>query len=154
MTSVRIAIAVAALSVGLAAQGPKPAPPAAKPAAPASKAAAPLQGTWIITSINGKPSAEGAQELTLTFAGDKYSQAVASTVNERGTITIDATKKPMTIDLGITEGSDAGKTQLGIFEVKGDALRASFDHPGAAKRPTSFETKEGELAIVGKRKKT
>jgi len=154
MTSVRIAVALVVMTVGLVAQGTKPAPSAAKPAPPLSKAAAPLQGTWIITSVNGKPPGEGAQELTLTFAGDKYSQAVGGTVNERGTIKIDAAKKPMTIDLGITEGSDAGKMQLGIIEVKGDALRATLGQPSASTRPTSFEAKEGELAVVGKRKKS
>jgi uncharacterized protein (TIGR03067 family) len=146
MTYVRILVALLVMSAGLAAQGGKP--------AAASKAAVPLQGTWIVTSINGKPAGEGSPELTLTFAGDKYHQAVGGKVNERGTIKIDTSKKPMTIDLAITEGSDAGKAQLGIVEVKGDTLRASFDQPGAGKRPTSFEITEGALAIVGKRKKT
>jgi uncharacterized protein (TIGR03067 family) len=147
MTYVRIVLALVVMSVGLGAQ-------AGKSAAPPTKAAATLQGTWVIASVNGKPAGEGASELTLTFAGDKYHQAVGGKVNERGTIKIDASKKPMTIDLAITEGSDAGKAQLGIVEVKGDTLRASFDQPGAGKRPTSFETTEGALAIVGKKKKT
>ena len=145
MTYVRIAVALFVMSVGLAAQSGKP--------APASKAAAPLQGTWMITSINGKSAGEGSPELTLTFAGDKYQQALGGTVNERGTIKIDASKKPMTIDLAITEGTDAGKAQLGIFEVKGDTLRVSLDLPGAGKRPTSFEVTEGALAVIGARKK-
>ena len=146
MTYVRLVVALFVMSAGLAAQGGKP--------AAASKAAASLQGTWTVTSINGKPAGEGSPELTLTFAGDKYHQAVGGTVNERGTIKIDASKKPMTIDFAITEGTDAGKAQLGIFEVKGDTLRASLDQPGAGKRPTSFEVTEGALAVVGTRKKS
>lgn len=161
MPYVRILVALFVISAGVfawsgnaAAQAGKPAAQGTKSAAPSSKAAAPLQGTWIVTSINGKPSPGGEQELTLTFAGDTYRQAVGGKVNERGTIKIDASKKPMTIDLAITEGSDAGKTQLGIVEVKGDTMRASFDLPGVGKRPASFEMKEGELAVVGQRKKT
>ena len=42
----------------------------AKPTKPAAATAA-LQGTWVLTSMNGQAPADGAPELTLTFAGDK-----------------------------------------------------------------------------------
>lgn len=112
-----------------------------------------LQGTWAITSINGKAAPEGPPELTLTFTADTYHQTFRGQINERGTVKIDATKKPMTIDLIITEGSDAGKTQLGIIEVTGDTLRASFGTPGAPQRPTDFNVKEGSLVVLGKKQK-
>ena len=140
-------IAGVVLAASLAAQGTKPTgtkPPGTKPTA----AAVALQGTWLITSINGKAAPE---EFTLTFTGDKYAQAVGGTVNERGTIKVDATKKPMTIDLMITEGTDAGKTQLGVFEVSGDTLRANFNTPDAKERPASL--KEGALIVEGKKQK-
>jgi uncharacterized protein (TIGR03067 family) len=133
-------IAGLALAASIATQGTKP-----------TAAAAALQGTWLITSINGKAAPEGSPQLTLTFAGDKYHQTYGGEVNERGTIKIDATKKPMTIDLIITEGSDAGKTQLGIIAVTGDTLRAKFDTPGAQQRPTDFTVKEGSLMVEGKK---
>ena len=85
----------------------------------------------MITSINGQTAPQGSPEMTLTFTGDTYHQTLGGEVNERGTIKLDASKKPMTIDLIITEGPDAGKTQLGIFEVTGDTVRASLDTPGA-----------------------
>ena len=152
-----IVVALAALALpaglaGLAAQGAKPAPP--KPAASkqaAGKQAAALQGTWVITSVNGKPA--GPPELTLTFKGDTYEQALDGKVNERGTLKLDTSKKPMTVDFAITEGSDAGKAQLGIIEVTGDSLKASFDQPNAGKRPADFEAREGAIAVVGTRKK-
>jgi uncharacterized protein (TIGR03067 family) len=123
-----------------------------KPKQPPAVAA--LQGTWVITSINGKAPAEGASEMTLTFTDDKYHQTFAGQVNERGTIKIDASKKPTTIDLIIAEGDDAGKTQLGIIEVKGDTVRANLDRPGAGQRPPDFTIKEGFLMFEGKKKKT
>ena len=118
-----------------------------------AKGPAALQGTWVIASINGQSAPEGSPEMTLTFTGDKYEQAVGGQVNERGTITVDTSKKPMTIELNIAEGTDAGKTQLGIFEVSGDTLRANLDTPGAQQRPTDFTVKEGSVMFVGKKKK-
>ena len=131
-------IAGLALAASIATQGTKP------------TAAAALQGTWLITSINGKAAPEGSP-LTLTFAGDKYHQTYGGEVNERGTIKVNAAKKPMTIDLIITEGSDAGKTQLGIIAVTGDTLRAKFGTPGAQQRPTDFTITEGSLMVEGKK---
>ena len=135
----------------LAGEQAKPAQ-SAKPAKPSAAAAA-LQGTWAIASINGQPVPEDASAMTLTFTADKYHQTVGGQINERGTIKLDATKKPMTIDLIITEGSDAGKTQLGIIEATADTLRASFGFPGATQRPTDFNLKEGSLVVLGKKQK-
>jgi uncharacterized protein (TIGR03067 family) len=116
-------------------------------------AAAALQGTWVITSVNGQAAPAGSPELWLTFAGDKYHQTQGGEINERGTIKLDPAKKPMAIDLIITEGSDAGKTQLGIIEVTGDTMRAKLDTPGAQQRPADFAMAEGWILIEGKRKK-
>ena len=143
MTNFSTIIVGIALAAGVLAQDSK-----------GTKVAAALQGTWVIASINGQTAPEGASEMTLTFTGDKYHQTLAGEVNERGTIKLDASKKPMTIDLIITEGTDAGKTQLGIIEVTGDAVRANLDTPGAAQRPTDFTIKEGFVMFVGKKKKT
>jgi hypothetical protein len=45
-------------------------------------------------------------------------------VNESGTFKIDTAKKPMTMDLTITEGSDAGKAQPGIVDGGGKEAEA------------------------------
>lgn len=122
---------------------------AGQQAKPATATAA-LQGTWQITSINGQAAQEGSPELTLTFTKDGYYQTFGGKVNERGTIKVDATKKPMTIDLIITEGDDAGKTQLGLIEASGDTLRASFARPAEEQRPADL--KQGALVIEAKKK--
>ena len=141
-TITAIAITAVALAGTVVAQESKAKDPAAV-----------VQGTWVITAVNGQ-SAEGSPELTLTFAGDKYHQTMNGMVNERGTIKIDASKKPMTIDLIIAEGPDAGKTQLGIIEVTGDTIRANLDTPGTQQRPTDFTVKEGSIMFVGTKKKS
>ena len=92
--------------------------------------------------------------MSLTFTGDKYHQTLGAEVNERGTIKVDASKKPMMIDLIITEGQDAGKTQLGVFEVTGGEIRANLNTPGTTLRPPDFTIKEGFIMFVGKKKKT
>ena len=142
MTHFSMLFAGIALAAALAGQDPKP-----------GTGAAALQGTWIITSVNGQTAPEGSPQMTLTFAGDKYHQTVGSEVTERGTIKVDASKKPMTIDLMIAEGSDAGKTQLGVIELSGDTLRANLDTPGARQRPSDFTVKEGFVMFEGKKKK-
>jgi uncharacterized protein (TIGR03067 family) len=141
MTHFSMIIAGIALAAGVLAQDAKN-----------TKSAAALQGTWAITSINGQAAPEGSPEMTLTFTADKYHQTLGGEVNERGTIKVDASKKPMTIDLIITEGSDAGKTQLGIIEVTGDTVRATLNTPGTNERPTDFTVKEGFIMFVAKKK--
>jgi uncharacterized protein (TIGR03067 family) len=112
-----------------------------------------LQGTWVLTSINGQSAPDGSPEVSLTFAADKYHQTIGGDVNERGTFKIDTTKAPVTIDLLIAEGGDAGKTQLGIVEVTDGTIRCSLDTPGAAQRPSDFTPKEGLISFVGTKKK-
>lgn len=124
----------------------------AKPADPNAAALASLQGKWVINSLNGQTAAEG-MEVSLTFTGDKYAQTMNGEVNERGTIKLDASKKPMTIDLIITEGGDAGKTQLGVFEVTGDKLTANLDIPGAGQRPADLSPREGSLLFLATKAK-
>ena len=144
MTQLATLIAGIALVTSVFAQGTKP---------QSAKGAAALQGTWLIGTVNGQSPTEGGSEMKLTFEGNKYHQTLGGTVNERGTFKVDATKKPMTIDLSITEGNDAGKTQLGIIEVTGETMRCSFDAPGAGQRPTDFSLKQGAIVVAAKKSK-
>jgi len=124
-------------------------PPSVVAAVPA--ALKPFQGTWVLTAPDGKPLTQDG-DLTITFTGDKYAQAVAGTVNERGSIKVDATKKPMWIDLTITEGADAGKLQVGVIEVTGGVMKGVFGAAGATTRPTSLTPAPGLISFVGKKK--
>jgi uncharacterized protein (TIGR03067 family) len=150
MTQLTTIIAAMTLVTAVFTQGTKPqVKPGTKPQI--AKGAAALQGTWALSSVNGQAATKG-NELTLTFEGNEYHQTFGGTVNERGTFKVDATKKPMTIDLIITEGNDAGQTQLGVFEVTGDSMRCSFNPPGSTERPPSLT--EGALVVAAKKSKS
>lgn len=116
----------------------------------AKKAAEMLQGNWAITSFNGTDVPSEA-EAYLVFSGTNYEQWVTNAVNERGSIKLDASAKPMTIDLVITEGDDAGKTQLGVFEVAADTLTMTLGMPGETVRPKALA--QGALHVVLKKAK-
>jgi len=109
-----------------------------------------LQGNWAVTTFNGEPVPVEA-EAYLVFTGDKYEQWTGSNVDERGSIKLDTSKKPMAIDLIIVEGGDAGKTQLGVFEINGDTLSVTLATPGDLTRPVAIN--QGELQVVLKKSK-
>jgi uncharacterized protein (TIGR03067 family) len=109
-----------------------------------------LKGDWLITTVNGQDIPTEA-EAYLVFNGDKYEQWVNNAVNERGTITLDIKTKPMQMDMVITEGDDAGKRQLGLFEVTADALTLTMATPGETTRPTALNS--GAINAVLKKTK-
>ena len=97
-----------------------------------------LQGTWVVTSMPGTGMPAGAH-ASFVVTGDKYQGFENGKSNERGTITLGTAAKPMTIDLAITEGNDANKTQLGLIEVTGDTARLALAASGSTVRPASFD---------------
>ena len=72
-------------------------------------------------------------------------------MTERGTLKLDASKQPMTIDLAITEGDDSGKAQIGIVEVTDGTLRMCLDTPGAGQRPSEFGVKDGVIVFEARK---
>lgn len=96
-----------------------------------------LQGTWVITSVEGEGLPAGVH-VALVFTGDKYQGLKQGKVDERGTIKVDSTARPMTIDLVITEGIHAGKTQLGLVEITDDRMTLVLGEPGGTARPTGM----------------
>ena len=109
-----------------------------------------LQGNWAVTMFNGQsiPSEAGAY---LVFNGDKYEQWTGDSVDERGSVRIDPKTKPVSIDLVIAEGSDAGKTQPGVYELSGDTLSIGLATPGNTTRPSAIS--QAELQVVLKKVK-
>ncbi len=145
MRQIAIVAASLMLTAGLVAQAPKP--------QTAAQVQAGIQGTWVVQTFNGQPSADGG-EISITITGDKYAQSVNGAVNERGTFKIDPAKKPMTIDLTIQEGEDAGKLQLGIIELAGDKMTCKLAAPATTTRPTNLASvEEGFFLVVAARKK-
>jgi uncharacterized protein (TIGR03067 family) len=118
-----------------------------------SKTLAPFQGTWSLVMGDAKAPPGGPKAILLTITGDRYAQVVDGTVTERGTLKIDTTAKPMTIDLSIQDGADAGKLQVGLIELSGATLTLHLGFPGSTTRPTSMAPAPGFLLFTMKKTK-
>jgi len=111
-----------------------------------------FQGAWVFESveIEGQPAPAGAlKESKLTIDGKKFTMKEGDEISH-GTFTIDASKKPKTIDGTFTDGPEKGKTILGIYELEGDTYKACFNVAGKDRkeRPTKFESKKGSGFVV------
>ena len=135
----------AAFTTGASAQTPAP--------STMSKELTSLQGTWLLTTVNDQNLADQGVEMALVIEGNQYKQVVNGTVDETGTVKVDPAKKPMSFDLTILEGNDAGKVQLGIIEVTGDVAKGLLAEPGGTTRPADFNSNDGAIFFIAKRVK-
>ena len=116
-----------------------------------------LEGTWATVSIEAAgqkvTDEDKIKTRKLTTKGDKYTLKVGDETVE-GTIDINPTKKPKTIDVKPASGSNKGKTLLGIYKLDGDGLKICLAPPGKD-RPTAFTTaaENGHQLVVYKREK-
>jgi uncharacterized protein (TIGR03067 family) len=117
----------------------------------AKKALDALQGTWQLDSfsVDGmKAPADFVKEVKFTVKNNKYSLTIKGQEAESGTIKLDPSKKPKTIDLDIARGNDKGKKQAGIYTLEGDTLTFCLAKPGEADRPAKLEsTKESKTVL-------
>ena len=126
---------------------------AVAPLPPVADDAKLLQGAWTIVSYTyrGKKAPEDKlsnmscviKENTLSIEEDKRV--------ESGTIKLDPTKKPKTLDLIIKDGAKT-ETALFIYELDGDNLKLCWSKPGG-ERPTAFSAEGTDGYMVLKRKK-
>lgn len=153
--SMRMTILATVLTIAALSSAPAAQTPAAPTAAPqdAAKDLAPYQGTWVLTTVNDQALASAGVEMALVVDGTKYSQVVNGVVNETGTVKIDTTKKPVTFDLSIVTGDDAGKLQLGIVEVTGDTMKGVLAVAGVNSRPADFMASDAGVWFIATRKK-
>src|SRR4051812_46371650 len=105
-----------------------------------------LQGEWIMVSgsrggaaftddlIKGSKRVATNDETTVTIAGQFFMTAK---------FTLDVSAKPKKIDYALSAGPNAGKTQLGIYELDGATVKFCFAAPGL-ERPSDFTTKTGD----------
>ncbi len=98
-----------------------------------------FQGKWQATfaqSFDGQEqSAVEIQLTTLEVDGDKFTMKTGS-LTVSGTLAIDPTKKPKTIDIYF--GNNKDNSIRGIYEIKGDTRKSCFSLPGKD-RPTEFK---------------
>jgi uncharacterized protein (TIGR03067 family) len=144
--AVAIVLAVVAV-VPLVAAQTRPAPPAQAPAK-LTGVMADLQGAWTMTSNNGQDVAGSGQVVVLTITGNRYEQTVNGQLSERGTFKVDESKKPMTVDVSVAEGQNAGLVELGVFQLSGKTLTCKMAQPGATTRPTDLTPADGFTAFV------
>ncbi len=113
------------------------------PADKAKKELEALQGTWngVSAQENGQAVPEAnAKSMQLIIKGDKYTFKLEGREFEQGTLKVDPTKKPKTIDIKITMGDDKGKDQPGYYELEKDTLKICVPSPGKP-RPKEFGAK-------------
>jgi uncharacterized protein (TIGR03067 family) len=113
-----------------------------------AKIIASMQGAWLLTSSNGQDLSGSGQDIVITIAADKYTQTVNGQIVERGSFTIDETKKPTILDVTIAEGENAGAKQVGVVEVTGKTMRGKLSLPGATTRPTDLMDSEGFITFT------
>ena len=114
-------------------------------------------GDWSFTSweMGGQTLPKEALDLAKwSVKGDKYKFGMGE-MEEEGTIKLDTSKKPATIDLAITSGNDSGKDQVGIYKIDGDTITICLARPGLADRPKEFKTNDenGHILVTIKRNK-
>ena len=112
----------------------------------------PLEGAWRVVSgaVTGRVAETGDATPVLTVNGDTSTQAVDGEVNERGTLRLDHTQMPMTIDFIVTESPTVTLTQLGVVEVVGATLRLHINR-GTTTRPSDFKALPENFLIVAQR---
>ena len=112
-----------------------------------------LQGAWKLVSVQrgGKDlPAKRAEGMRLLVSGKTFTLKDGQR-DEVVTFKVDATKKPLAIDLMPDKARD--KPVLGIFLVEGVTLKLCWSKGGP--RPTEFTTKQGsdEVLFVLRREK-
>ena len=117
-----------------------------------------LQGDWAAVSIisdGHKVPDDDVQSLFRTTKDDQYTVFLFRKVIGKGTIKIDATKKPKTVDFLPASAAAKNQPMLGIYDFDGDAWKVCYALSGR-ERPKEFAAKEGSghtLAVWEREKK-
>ena len=103
-----------------------------------------LNGVWVATSADSggvKVPADDVKDFKLTIKGGEYTASLGKE-EQKGTLKIDPTKKPMTMDITLDTGPNKGKTQLAIYELQAGVLKVCVSDIDKKERPTNFDTKD------------
>jgi uncharacterized protein (TIGR03067 family) len=117
-----------------------------------------MQGDWALLSMikdGEKVPDEEAQVLFRTVKDDHYTVYRFDQPIAKWTFSIDASKKPKTIDILPDGAKDKNKAVLGIYEFDGDKLKICYA-PAGKERPKEFVSKAGmtqTLAVWEQEKK-
>jgi uncharacterized protein (TIGR03067 family) len=112
-------------------------------------------GKWNNTFVERDGKKARDEELVnvfVTHEGNKVTVRVGDKVIVQGTIALDPTKKPKTMDFTSTARENKGQVFLGIYKFTGDSYRLCLADPGK-ERPTEFSSKLGALIVYTREKK-
>ena len=120
-------------------------------ALPAKAAETTLQGTWIATKA--EQDGKAADDLVghrLSFMGNRFEiRSKDDKPLYAGTVQINPSAKPATIDFQQKKGALNGKVWKGIYAVDGDTLTTCDNAPNLKKgRPAAFEAKSGSGYVL------
>ncbi|HEV2945941.1 MAG TPA: TIGR03067 domain-containing protein [Gemmataceae bacterium] len=110
---------------------------------PSAKDLEAMQGDWAVIEYVAdgvKSEDDNAQSLFRTIKGDHYTVFLFDKPLGSGTIKLDTTHKPKTIDS--IPDKMPGKPFLGIYEIDGNRIKVCYAPPGKD-RPTEFVSKKG-----------
>ncbi len=97
-----------------------------------------FQGEWKLTAM---------EEIILKINGTDY-EFNGGGMTEKGKFKFNPSAKPAEVDVDIKEGTDAGKKQVGIYEIKEGKLKFCFARAGETERPKKFEGAEDGSRFV------
>ncbi len=112
-----------------------------------------IQGTWAGHEI-GK---EGSQYTVIISDNNMEFRSADNREWYKGTITLDETSEPRTMDLLIKEcvvPRYIGKTAKGIYEIAKNTLTFAGNEPGIDSRPATLAPADGSRAFVLTKKQT
>ena len=111
-----------------------------------TRSATELEGEWAMVSavFNGVAMDQAMVKWCKRFTRGDVTRVVAGPqVFLNASFTLDNSTKPPAIDYANLEGPTQGKSQAGIFELNGDALKICMSAPGQP-RPANFSSKPGD----------
>lgn len=103
-----------------------------------------IDGTWQVSTaeLGGERFPDEVSRTIKLVVGDgKYTVTVGAQP-DKGTVKLDPSTQPKSLDVQGTEGPNKGKTFLAIYEQSGDTLRICYDLSGKA-RPADFKSTKG-----------
>ena len=119
------------------------------------KELAKFEGTWqpVYVEKDGKELKVDIKDDRLVMTGNTFVFTRPKSKME-GKLSIDATKKPCTIDEETTAGDNKGTKTVGIYQIDEKRLMVCY-RVAPAERPDSFSTSEnsGRFLIIYKRVK-
>ena len=109
-----------------------------------------IDGSWSAAAaeLGGAPFPDEIRKSIRLVVRDGQYTVTVGAQPDKGTIVLDTTKKPMSLDITGTEGPNQGRTFLAICERTGDTLKICYDLSGKS-WPTEFKTVKGtQLFLV------